>query len=73
MQIRDRIRELRRVRAAELRPNPRNWRVHPPQQQDALRGVLINYNQFDPRLGIAIMGVAGMVLFAIALVDFRRT
>jgi hypothetical protein len=28
------------VRASELRPNPRNWRVHPRQQQDALRGVL---------------------------------
>ena len=40
MQIRDRIRELRRVRAADLRPNPRNWRTHPPEQQDALRGVL---------------------------------
>src|SRR5688572_16683843 len=40
MQIRDRIRELRRVRAADLRPNPRNWRTHPPAQQDALRGVL---------------------------------
>lgn len=39
---------------------------------DALRGVLINYNQFDPRLGIAVMVVAGMVLFAIALFDFRR-
>ncbi|MDH3227205.1 MAG: ABC transporter permease [Thermoleophilia bacterium] len=39
---------------------------------DVLRGVLINYNQFDPRLGIAIMGVAGVVLFAIALFDFRR-
>jgi ABC-2 type transport system permease protein len=39
---------------------------------DALRGVLINYNQFDPRLGIVIMGVAGVVLFAIALIDFRR-
>jgi ABC-2 type transport system permease protein len=39
---------------------------------DALRGVLIGYNQFDPRLGIAIMGVAGAVLFAIALFDFRR-
>ena len=35
MQIRDRIKELRRVRAAELRPNPRNWRLHPPEQQDA--------------------------------------
>jgi hypothetical protein len=40
MQIRDRIKELRRVRAADLRPNPRNWRLHPPEQQDALRGVL---------------------------------
>ena len=40
MQIRDRIRELRRVLAGELRPNPRNWRVHPAAQQDALRGVL---------------------------------
>ena len=39
---------------------------------DALRGVLINYNQFDPRLGIAVMGVACVVLFAIALYDFRR-
>ncbi len=39
---------------------------------DALRGVLIDYNQFDPRLGIAVMGVAGVVLFSIALFDFRR-
>jgi hypothetical protein len=29
MQIRDRIKELRRVKASELRPNPRNWRTHP--------------------------------------------
>jgi hypothetical protein len=40
MQIRDRIKELRRVPARELRPNPKNWRTHPPAQQDALRGVL---------------------------------
>jgi hypothetical protein len=40
MQIRDRIKELRRVPAAHLRPNPRNWRLHPPEQQDALRGLL---------------------------------
>lgn len=39
---------------------------------DALRGVLINYNQFDPRLGIAVMAIAGVVLFTIALFDFRR-
>jgi hypothetical protein len=40
MQFRDRVKELRRVRATELRPNPRNWRLHPPAQQDALRGLL---------------------------------
>jgi hypothetical protein len=40
MHVRDRIKELRRVRAADLRPNPRNWRVHPQSQHDALRGVL---------------------------------
>ena len=39
---------------------------------DALRGVLIDYYQFDPRLGIAVMVVAGVVLFSIALIDFRR-
>lgn len=40
MQIRDRIKELRRVPARQLRPNPKNWRTHPSAQQDALRGVL---------------------------------
>jgi hypothetical protein len=50
MQIRDRIKELRRVRAAELRPNPRNWRVHPAHQQDALRGVLAEIGYADALL-----------------------
>lgn len=40
MQIRDRVKELRRVRASELRPNPRNWRTHPAGQRRALEGVL---------------------------------
>jgi hypothetical protein len=40
MHITDRVKELRRVRASELKPNPRNWRTHPLAQQDALRGVL---------------------------------
>lgn len=40
MQIRDRIKELRRVPANELLPNPKNWRTHPAKQLDALRGVL---------------------------------
>jgi hypothetical protein len=40
MFIRDRIRSLRRVRARDLLPNPRNWRTHPPAQQNALRALL---------------------------------
>jgi ParB-like chromosome segregation protein Spo0J len=40
VKLRDRIKELRRVPASELRPSPRNWRTHPTKQRDALRGVL---------------------------------
>lgn len=50
MQIRDRVKELRRVSARELRPNPRNWREHPTRQRNALRGLL------------AEVGFAGAVL-----------
>lgn len=50
MQIRDRIRELRRVKASELRPNPKNWRTHPQAQQDALRGVLAEVGIADALL-----------------------
>jgi hypothetical protein len=50
MNIRDRIKELRRVRASELRPNPRNWRIHPPEQQDALRGLLAEVGYADALL-----------------------
>jgi ParB-like chromosome segregation protein Spo0J len=47
MKIRDRIKELRRVPANQLRPNPKNWRVHPQNQQDALRGVLAEIGYAD--------------------------
>ena len=47
MQIRDRIKELRRVPASELIPNPKNWRTHPVGQQDALRGVLAEVGYAD--------------------------
>ena len=47
MQIRDRIKELRRVPASELLPNPKNWRIHPIAQQDALRGVLAEVGYAD--------------------------
>lgn len=50
MQIRNRVRELRRVKAAELVPNPRNWRTHPQAQQDALRGILAEVGYADALL-----------------------
>ncbi len=34
------IKELRRVPADQLQPNPKNWRKHPEAQANALRGVL---------------------------------
>lgn len=40
MQIRDRIKEFRRISAEKIRPNPKNWRTHPKEQSDALRGIL---------------------------------
>ena len=40
MTMKDRVKELRRVPASELRANPKNWRRHPPAQEAALRGVL---------------------------------
>jgi len=50
MKIRDRIKSLRRVKASELAPHPRNWRSHPEAQADAMRGIL------------ADVGYAGAVL-----------
>ena len=50
MNVRDRIRELRRVKASQLRPHPRNWRTHPEAQQDALRGVLAEIGYADALL-----------------------
>ena len=50
MKIRDRIKELRRVAAGELKPNPRNWRTHPQAQRDALRGVLAEIGYADALL-----------------------
>src|SRR5579872_2634795 len=40
MKIRDRIKELRRVPAKDLRPNTKNWRTHPKAQREALQGIL---------------------------------
>jgi ParB-like chromosome segregation protein Spo0J len=50
VRIRDRIKELRRVPAAQLRPHPKNWRRHPQAQQDAMRGVLAEIGYADALL-----------------------
>ena len=50
MQIRDRIKELRRVKAGTLRPHPHNWRTHPKAQRDALCGLLAEVGYADALL-----------------------
>ena len=44
---RDRVVELRRVRAGDLRPDPRNWRRHPPGQRAALSQMLDRLGYVD--------------------------
>jgi hypothetical protein len=50
MLIRDRIKELRRVRARDLLANPKNWRVHSKVQAAALRGLLAEVGYADALL-----------------------
>src|SRR5262245_45641855 len=50
MKLRDRIKELRRVPARELRSNPKNWRTHPEDQRHALRGILAEVGIADALL-----------------------
>lgn len=48
--MRDRIKELRRVKGHELAANPKNWRTHPPGQTEALNGVLAQVGMADTLL-----------------------
>lgn len=38
--MKDRVKELRRVKAGDLVPNPKNWRTHGTTQRSALQGLL---------------------------------
>ena len=60
--FRDRIQELRRVRAGDLLPDPRNWRRHPEEQVTAVRRVL-------ERIGIADAVIARQTGEGLMLVD----
>jgi len=51
VQIRDRIKTLRRVRAGDLLINPKNWRRHPKAQAAALRGLLEEIGYADALIG----------------------
>tara|TARA_R110000824_G_scaffold386079_1_gene580549 strand:+ start:306 stop:977 length:672 start_codon:yes stop_codon:yes gene_type:complete len=42
MQIKNRVKELRQIKASELIPNDKNWRKHPKWQHDGMRAVLEN-------------------------------
>jgi DNA modification methylase len=48
--VRDRIIELRRIRARDLRDHPRNWRQHPARQRQALRALLSEIGYADALL-----------------------
>jgi hypothetical protein len=45
--IRDRIKSLRRVKASDLRANPANWREHPENQKAAMSGILAEVGYVD--------------------------
>jgi DNA modification methylase len=40
MESKNRVKELRNVKASQLLPHPKNWRMHPEAQKSALRGLI---------------------------------
>jgi DNA modification methylase len=49
-QVRDRVVDLRRVRAGDLKDHPLNWRLHPDRQRRALRALLSEIGYADALL-----------------------
>jgi|TARA_Y100000296_G_C5178830_1_gene261972 hypothetical protein len=47
MQIKNRVKELRLVKASEIIANPKNWRQHPKSQSNALKGMLSEIGYAD--------------------------
>lgn len=50
MHIKDRIKELRRVKASDLEAHPRNWRTHPKDQRDYMTAILKEVGYADALL-----------------------
>ncbi len=65
MKIRDRIRELRRVKASELLPNPKNPRTPPKARADSLRGLLAEIGYADALIARELPDGRRMVIDAI--------
>lgn len=49
---RDRVKELIRVKASELRANSANWRAHGDQQKAAMRGILEEVGYVDGLIAV---------------------
>ncbi|MDB5347079.1 MAG: hypothetical protein JWP89_5456 [Schlesneria sp.] len=47
MQLRDRIKSLVRVKAGDLLPSPKNWRVHTDNQRNVLQSLLAQVGLVD--------------------------
>lgn len=47
LKIRDRIVEIKEIPGSQIRPNPLNWRVHPPAQVGAMKGILAEIGSVD--------------------------
>ena len=56
-ELKDRIVELRRIRAGDLLPNPENWRTHGDDQMAALNGVLSEVGIADAVLAFPADGL----------------
>tara|TARA_R110002020_G_scaffold138674_5_gene309146 strand:+ start:3030 stop:3710 length:681 start_codon:yes stop_codon:yes gene_type:complete len=42
MEIKDRVKEFKRIKASDLKANPKNWRLHDSMQKEAMQSVLQN-------------------------------
>jgi hypothetical protein len=59
--VRDRVVELRRVRAGELHEHPSNWRRHPEHQRRALSDLLAEIGYADALLAREVGGELQLV------------
>jgi len=47
MQVKSRIKEITKVKASEILPNPKNWRMHPEEQKNAMMGAFAEIGNID--------------------------